>query len=415
MEEHDDNRVTYFARSNFRDDRRVFGIRQRDRFAHMYIIGQTGTGKSTLLESMARQDIANGTGFALFDPHGDLVGRVRSLAQKHAPKRLIDFDPAGGALPLSFNPFTGVVPGQRALAASFLLDAFKKLWPDFWGPRLEHILRNALLALLDYHGATLSDIPRLFDSREFRREVMERVNNPQVRRFWLQEFENYPPRLRAEAIAPIQNKVGAFLAHPMLQRVLDQPSGSFSLREVLDSGQIVLINLAKGTLGEDGASLLGALLLSGIGLAALSRTNQPESDRRDFIAYLDEFPTYATMSLASMLTELRKYRIGLVLAHQHLAQLDPLLRESILGNVGTTVSLRLGPTDAGLMAAIFNPEFTSRDLADLPNYEMYLRLMIEGSVSKSFSASTCRINSFPIDRVALFSKGAAQALAQADG
>ena len=386
MEEHDDNRVTYFARSNFRDDRRVFGIRQRDRFAHMYIIGQTGTGKSTLLESMARQDIANGTGFALFDPHGDLVGRVRSLAQKHAPKRLIDFDPAGGALPLSFNPFTGVVPGQRALAASFLLDAFKKLWPDFWGPRLEHILRNALLALLDYHGATLSDIPRLFDSREFRREVMERVNNPQVRRFWLQEFENYPPRLRAEAIAPMQNKVGAFLAHPILQRVLDQPSGSFSLREVLDRGQILLINLAKGQLGEDGASLLGALLLSGIGLAALSRTNQSESERRDFIVYLDEFPTYATLSLASMLPELRKYRVGLILAHQHLAQIDPLLRESILGNVSTTIAMRLGSLDAAILEKTLASDFSAQDLVSLPNHDMYLRLLVNGVVSKPFSS-----------------------------
>lgn len=386
MKEHDDNRVTYFARTNFRDDRRVFGIRQRDRFAHMYIIGQTGTGKSTLLETMARQDIENGIGFALFDPHGDLVGRVRDHAQKHAPKRLIDFDPAGGALPLSFNPFTGVVPRQRALAASFLLDAFKKLWPDFWGPRLEHILRNTLLALLDYHGATLSDIPRLFDSREFRREVMERVNNPQVRRFWLQEFENYPLRLRAEAIAPIQNKVGAFLAHPILQRVLDQPSGSFSLREVLDRGQILLINLAKGQLGEDGASLLGALLLSGIGLAALSRTNQSESDRRDFIVYLDEFATYATISLANILPELRKYRVGLVLAHQHLAQIELLLREAIFGNVGTTIALRLGSLDAALIEKTLAPDFSAQDLVSLPNHDMYLKLLVNGVTSKSFSA-----------------------------
>lgn len=247
-------------------------------------------------------------------------------------------------------------------------------------------MRNALLALLDYRGATLSDILRLFDSREFRREVMECVNNAQVRRFWLQEYENYPARLRAEAIAPIQNKVGAFLAHPILQRVLDQPTGSFSLREVMDNGQVLLLNLAKGKLGEDATALLGALLLSGIGLAALSRADQSEADRRDFMVYLDEFPTYATLSLANMLPELRKYRAGLVLVHQHLAQVDPLLREAILGNVGTTVALRLGPADAEGMASIFGPNFTARDLADLPNYEMYLRLMIEGVISKPFSA-----------------------------
>jgi len=392
MPHKDDDRVTYFGRVNFRSDRRIFGIRQGDRFAHMYLIGQTGTGKSTLIETLARQDIENGVGFALIDPHGDLVERVRVHAYKHAEQRLIDFNPAASALPLTFNPLAGVGSGQRVLAASFLLDAFKKLWPVFWGPRLEHILRHALLALIDYRGARLSDILRLFDSRPFRQEVMDSVSNPQVRRFWLQEFEGYPARLRAEAIAPIQNKVGAFLAHPVLQRVLDQPTSSFILREIMDTGQILLVDIPKGKLGEDASALLGALLVSGIGLAALSRANQAQGVRRDFIAYLDEFPNYATLSLAIMLPELRKYRVGLVLAHQHLTQLALAIREAILGNVGTLTAFRLGTADAESIAKSIGIEISECDLVGMPNFAVYVKLMIDGAISKPFSASCFLFN-----------------------
>lgn len=386
MEPKADDRVTYFARTNFRNQRTLFGLRQADRRFHVYILGKTGTGKSTLLETFIRQDIANRQGLALFDPHGDLVERIWTGLSGEFRRQVINFSPADAALPLGYNPLDAVGPGRRALAASFLLDAFKKIWVDSWGPRLEHILRHALLALLDQPEATLADVLRLLDNPAFRRTVASRITNPQVRAFWTREFEDYPARFRAEAIAPIQNKVGAFLAQPALQAILTQPRSALRWREVMDEGQVVLVNLAKGKLGEDGAALLGALLVSGAGLAALSRADLPEVERRDFTLFLDEFQTYTTGTLATMLAELRKYRVSLVLAHQHLAQLSLEVREAILGNAGTMICFRIGAEDAEVMEREFRPEFAAGDLVSLPNYQVYLKMMMNGAVSRPFSA-----------------------------
>src|SRR5439155_16477838 len=275
-------------------------------------------------------------------------------------------------------------------AAAGLLDAFKKIWADSWGPRLEHILRNAFLALLDQPEATLADVLRLLDDGAFRREISSRVYNTQVRDFWLREYENYPPRLRAEAIAPIQNKVGAFLTDPMLNRVLTQKRSDFDLRRVMDEGKILLVNLAKGKIGGDASALLGALLVSKIGLTGLSRADTPEESRRDFYLYLDEFQNLATLSLANMLSELRKYRTNMILSHQFQGQLEPQVRDAILGNVGTIISFRLGLADAELLAKEFYPTFSEKDLINLPNYHIYLKLMIDGVVSQPFSAKTLR-------------------------
>lgn len=289
---------------------------------------------------------------------------------------------------MGFNPLESVPPEKRALAASGLLDVFKKLWADSWGPRLEHILRNALVVLFDQPQATLADILRLLDDRDFRRHVAERTPNAQVRRFWLTEFERYPAHFRAEAVAPVQNKVGAFLANPLLNRILTQPRSAFDLRTVMDKGKVLLVNLAKGKLGEDTAALLGSLLVSRIGLAALSRADTPEDARRDFFVYLDEFQNFSTLSLATMLPELRKYHVGLLLAHQHLTQLDPEIRDAILGNVGTTVAFRVGAADAALLEPEFAPEIRAEDLVSLPNYQVYSKLMSSGVVSRPFSAET---------------------------
>ncbi len=383
-----DNRVTYLARIDFRNTQKLVGIRQTDRLSHLYIVGKTGTGKSTLLETMARQDLAAGQGFALLDPHGDLVERVRAAVPPERQESLIYMYVPDETSPLGFNPLEPVPPEKRALAASGLLEVFKKLWSESWGPRLEHILRNALLTLFDQPNATLADVLRLFDDREFRRHAAERTTNPQVRRFWLQEFERYPANLRAEAIAPVQNKVGAFLANPVLNRILMQPKSAFDLRTVMDEGQILLVNLAKGKLGEDPAALLGSLLVSRLGLAALSRAELPDHERRHFFVYLDEFQNFTTLSLASMLAELRKYHVGLVLAHQHLAQLDPEIRDAILGNVGTTVAFRVGHLDAELLEGEFAPDVRTEDFVSLPNYHIYLKLMASGAVSGPFSATT---------------------------
>ena len=383
-----DNPITYFARTNFRNERKVFGIKRADRRAHMYIIGKTGVGKSTLLETMIREDVKNGEGFALIDPHADMVTRVLSNIPDKRKTDVIYLDVADQSRPFGFNPLAPVTPEKRPLAASGLLEVFKKLWADSWGPRLEHILRNALLALLDQPEATLADVPRLLTDLTFRKSAALRITNRQVYEFWFKEYEKYPTNFRAEAIAPIQNKVGAFLANPLLSRILTQPRNSFDLREIMDTGRILLVNLAKGKIGEDTAALLGALLVSQLGLRALSRANVPEDKRRDFYLYLDEFPSYRTQSLVTMLSELRKYRLNLILAHQFLSQLDLQVRDAILGNVGTLMSFRLGLQDAELMAKEFYPDVSASDLVNLPNYNFYLKLMIDGAVSKPFSAET---------------------------
>ena len=380
-----DDRVCLFGRTNFRNQRRVFGIRQADRRSHMYILGQTGTGKSTLLETMIRNDLEAGQGLMLLDPHGDLAERLKASLSEDQRKKVIYWDVADTENPFGFNPLSPLMPARRVLMASFVLDAFKKLWPDFWGPRLEHVFRNALLVLLDQPIATLADVSRLFADAPFRRRAAMMSGNAAVRHFWLDEFDRYPARLQAEAVAPIQNKIGAFLAHPVLQQIVTQPRSSFSLREVMDCGRVLIVNLARGKLGEDAVSLLGSLLVSAAGVTALSRADLPEDRRRDFFIYLDEFQSFTTRALATMLPELRKYKVGLVLAHQHLAQLDPEVRASVLGNVGTTVSFRVGPADATALVPQFGTDLKPEDLSALANYHFYIRLMVSGMVSRGFS------------------------------
>ncbi|MBN1516381.1 type IV secretion system DNA-binding domain-containing protein [Candidatus Sumerlaeota bacterium] len=381
------NPITFFGQTDFRGENRRFGIYQTDRRAHMYMIGKTGTGKSTLLENLIRQDMENGRGLALLDPHGDLCEKIYALVPAKRQKDVIYFNAADANAP-GFNPLERVPPDKFALAASGLLEAFRAIWLDSWGPRLEHILRNAILALLETPGSTLADIPRLFNEKPFRAKTATALSNPQVKNFWLREYEGYTARLRAEAIAPIQNKAGAFLAHPVLNRILTQQHSGFHARNIMDKGQVLLINLAKGKIGYDASRLLGALLLSRLTLAGLSRADQLEVERRDFYIYLDEFPSYATLELAMMLSELRKYRVGLILAHQYLTQLDLPLRDAILGNAGTLIAFRTGVADAEILAKEFYPVFKISDLTNLPNYRIYLKLMIDGAISEPFSAAT---------------------------
>ena len=265
--------VSYIGSTEYRRREVQFGIKQKDRLAHMYIIGKTGTGKSTLIEILARQDLEAGRGFALLDPHGDLVERLLEAVPPARQKDLIYFNVPDAFRPLGFNPLASVPAEKRAVTASNLLEVFKKIWADNWGPRLEHILRNTLLALLDQPEATLPDIPKLFSDYSFRHRVIAQIKNPQVREFWSKEFEAYPPRMSAEAVSPIQNKVGAFLANPVMHRIVSQKQSSFDLRRIMDEGKILLVNLAKGKTGEDSCALLGAFLVSHIGLAALSRAD----------------------------------------------------------------------------------------------------------------------------------------------
>lgn len=382
------NPLTIFARTNYRNQLTPFGIKQADRRAHMYIIGKTGTGKSTLIERLILQDIRAGGGAALLDPHGDLVDRVLSAVPGERQRDVVYFDVPDQNDPLGFNPLANVPQSKRSLAASSMVGVFRKMWSESWGPRLEHILRNVLLLLLDQPEATFGDIPRLFTDIGFRKTSLLSVRSSQVREFWTKEYEGYPARFRAEAVAPIQNKVGAFLADPVLHRILTQSKSSFNLRQIIDEGKIFLVNLAKGKLGEDTSSLLGSLLVSSLGLAAVRRADTPEELRRDYFLYLDEFHNLTTLSLAGMLTDLRKYRLNLILANQYLAQLDPQVRDAILGNVGTIIAFRIGLPDAELLESEFFPDFRATDLINLPNHHIYLKLMIDGAVSQPFSAKT---------------------------
>ena len=380
--------ITVFAKTNFRNRPAAFGIRRADRRAHLYLLGKTGAGKSTLLETFMLDDARKGRGFALLDPHGDLVKRIKSCIPESRKDDVIDFDVADAGQPYGFNPLAHVPAGKRPLAASGLIQVFKHLWMDSWGPRLEYILRNCLLSLLDYPQAALPDILRLLSDKDFRRKVIPFVENEQIRDFWTKEFERYSERLRAEAVSPIQNKVGAFLSHPQLKKILTNPEKPLSLRKAMDEGKILLVNLAKGSLGEDTANLLGSLLISRFDLAALSRADTPEEERGDYTLYLDEFHNFTTQSLVLMLSELRKYRLSLVLAHQYLTQLEPSIKDAILGNVGTIIIFRIGAGDAEVFAQEFAPQFSVTDFTNLPNYHVYLKMMIDGKISQAFSAVT---------------------------
>lgn len=382
------NTITYLARTNGRLPHRTFGIRDQDRFSHLYLIGKTGTGKSTLIETLARQDIRAGHGIGLIDPHGDLAERLVRCIPNERQDDLLYLDAADPTQPYGYNPLRKVALDKIPLAASGLLESFKKLWEDAWGVRMEHMLRNTLYALLEYREATFPDILRMFTNTGFRETVVARVTNVQVRAFWEQEFPKYNPRYRQESIAPIQNKVGAFLADPRIYRMLTNPPIDLRLRRIMDEGKILIVNLAKGRLGEDSANLFGALLVTSLSLAAWSRAEVPEESRRPLFLYLDEFQSFTTLSVANMISELRKYRVGLVLAHQHLYQLEPDVRHAVIGNAGSIVSFRLGPEDAQIIGRIFEPVFSSNDLMNLPNHDIYLRLMIDGMPSKPFSATT---------------------------
>jgi type IV secretory pathway TraG/TraD family ATPase VirD4 len=382
-----DSQITYFAATNHRNRGIPFGIRRADRRSHMYAIGKTGTGKSTLLKTLMREDLKSGEGFALLDPHGDLAEEVVSLVPADRTGDLIYLDVPSESLSWHFNPFAGIPEERQALAAAGTVEVFKKLWTDEWGPRLEHLLRNVVFTLLETES-TLGDVPRLVSDKEYRISVARQVRNPVVRSFWEKEFAGYSPAFRAVVTAPLLNKVAAFLTDPRLNAILTAKESSFNLREVMDTGKVIIVNLAKGKLGEGPASLLGSLLVSHLSLAALERADQPLEERKDFYLYLDEFHVFATLSVATMLSELRKYRLNLILAHQYLSQLETEVRDAVFGNVGTFISFRVGALDAPTIARELAPKFEAEDLLSLPNFSIYLRLMIQGEPSKAFSGST---------------------------
>jgi hypothetical protein len=378
------NDITYFAKLKYRNWGTVFGIRQEDRLMHTYIIGKTGTGKSTMLKTMLLQDIAAGRGVCLLDPHGDLV---QSIMDAIPPKRkddVIYFNVPDISLKLKYNPFRKVTYEKRSLVASGILEVFKKLWDDAWGVKLEHILRYCILTLLDQEQATIADIPKLLLDKSFRYKSMAAIKNDSVRAFWQKEFGEY----NKYDLLPVLNKVGGMLAHPVIKRVLIENTEEISLRKTMDQKKILLVNLSKGHVGEDVALILGALFISSISSASFSRVDTPEENRIPFMVYMDEFHNFTTLSLVNMFSELRKFKVGLTLAHQYMHQLDEDIRHAVFGNIGTLISFRVGTEDAQHLIKEMYPVFDLEDFINLPNQSIYLRLMIDGTPSQPFSAIT---------------------------
>lgn len=384
------NPVTYIGRTNHRNSDTLFGIKQLDRRSHMYICGKTGTGKSHLLRNLLLQDVAAGRGCALFDPHGDLVRDVMRMTPSDRSADVCYIDATDDACRWRFNPFLNIRPADRALACAGIVAALKNLWPDDWGPRLEHLLRNVAMTLLECDGCSFADIPGLLTDSSYRTSLVNTIENDVVRDFWHNEFTRYSPAFRSVIVAPLQNKVGALLTDPTLRRLLTQDGGQVDLPRLMDNGNVLLVNLDKGRIGEGPSALLGSLLLSGIGLSGLGRSTYVPEQRRDFFVYLDEFQTFTTLSIATMLSELRKYSVGLILSHQHLSQLASEIRDAVFGNVGTLVSFRVGARDADFIAKEFAPVFGPEDLLGLPKYSVYVRLLIDGETSRPFSATTVK-------------------------
>ncbi len=382
------NQVAYFAITDYRDVRKKFGIKDQDRSSHIYIIGKTGTGKSTLIQNMLVSDIRQGKGIALIDPHGDLAEGILDFIPKERIEDVIYFNPADMEYPVAFNPLEKVHPDRHHLVASGLISVFKKIWPEFWGPRLEHILRHAILTLLEYPNSCLIDLPRLLVNKDFRQEVLRHVTHQQVREFWIYEFEKYSVWMKSEATAPILNKVGHFLTSAPLRNIVGQRENTFDLRKVMDEGKILIVNLAKGKIGEDNTALLGAMLVTKIQLAAMSRADLDEKERRAFYLFVDEFHNFLTLSFTNILSEARKYGLSLTLAHQYIEQIDEKIRPAVFGNVGTTISFRVGAEDAKYLAREFHQVFQEADLVNLANHQIYLKLMIDGVTSNPFSAVT---------------------------
>jgi CxxC-x17-CxxC domain-containing protein len=354
----------------------------------MYIIGKTGMGKTTLLEHLVMQDIQNGHGVAYVDPHGDTAEKIISMIPPERIKDVIYFNPSDQAFPIAFNVMEKVSAEDRPIVASGLIGVFKKLWADSWGPRLEYILRNAILALLEYPDSTLLGVMRILNDRKYRDKVVANVTDPMVKAFWVDEFSRWSDKVLQEVVSPIQNKVGQFLSTSLIRNIVGQTQSSFSVRQAMDEKKILILNLSKGRIGEDSSALIGAMMITKVQLAAMGRVDIPEDQRSDFYLYVDEFQNFATESFANILSEARKYRLNLILANQYITQIDEIVRDAIFGNVGTMISFRVGAADAEFLEKEYEPVFMMNDIVNLPKYDIYLKLMIDGIAGDAFSATT---------------------------
>jgi Type IV secretion-system coupling protein DNA-binding domain len=378
---------------NFRNQRKIFGIKVDDRRRHIYIVGKTGTGKTTLMKNMMIADIKAGKGVAVLDPHGEFADSLVDYIPEERISDVIYFDPSDMEYPIAFNPMEQVGNEYRHLVASGIMSVFKKIWVDAWSARMEYILNNTLLSLLEFPGSTLLGVMRMFSDKEYRKQIVSKLTDPVIKSFWEDEFANYGQRLEAEALASIQNKVGQLVSNPLVRNIMGQARSALNMREIMDTGKILLVNLSKGKIGEDNSALLGAMIITRFQLAAMSRVDiKDETKRRDFFLYVDEFQNFATDSFANILSEARKYGLSLTLAHQYIGQLEEgettRVRDAIFGNVGTIITFRVGATDAEFLEKEFMPQFLQTDLVNLGFANVYVRLMIDGEASQPFSAET---------------------------
>lgn len=385
-------KITYFAETDSRNKRVAFGIKAKDRLKHVYVIGKTGMGKSTLLENMAVQDIKGNEGMAFIDPHGKTADLLLEYVPPERIKDVVYFAPFDTEFPISFNVMEDVGPDKRHLVVNGLMSAFKKLFgEESFSDRMQYILQNTILALLEYPGSTMLGINRMLTDKAYRDKVVANVTDSSVKTYWTQEFANYTERFAAEATPAIQNKIGQFTANPLVRNIIGQKKSSFDFRKLMDEGKIMIINLSKGRVGEANANLIGSMLITKIYLAAMSRADTKESDLNklpNFYLYVDEFQSFANESFADILSEARKYKLNLTIAHQYIEQMEEEVRAAVFGNVGTMVTFRVGAYDAEVLEKEFAPVFTAEDLVNLGSYQIYLKLMIDGIGSKPFSAST---------------------------
>ncbi len=387
----DPEKITFFAKTDARGQQVPFGIKAKDRQRHMYVVGKTGMGKSTLLENMAAQDIMNGEGVAFIDPHGSAAQTLLDYVPEHRINDVIYFAPFDMDNPISFNVMEDVGPDKRHLVVSGLMSTFKKIWVDAWSARMEYILTNALLALIEYPDTTLLSVNRLFSDKAYRARVVDYIKDPAVKAFWVEEFAGYTDRFAAEALPAIQNKIGQFTGNPLIRNIIGQPHSSFDIRKIMDEKKILIMNLSKGLVGETNANLLGSMLTTRIYLGAMSRADLPVAEMRNmpnFYFYVDEFQSFANSTFANILSEARKYHLNLIIAHQYIEQMEEDVRSAVFGNVGTTISFRVGPFDAEVLETVFTPRFVAADLVNLGFAQIYLTLMIDGIGSQPFSAVT---------------------------
>ncbi|PJA86785.1 MAG: hypothetical protein CO141_02915 [Candidatus Moranbacteria bacterium CG_4_9_14_3_um_filter_42_9] len=384
--------ITFFAKTNFRNQERNFGIKRDDRRRHVYVIGKTGMGKTNLLENMVIQDIRNNEGVCFIDPHGESAERMLKAVPSHRVNDVIYFNPADSEFPIAFNILEAVEENKKNLVASGMMGVFKKLWPDVWSARMEYILNNTILALLDYPGSTMLGVNRMMSDKDFRKRVYPAIKDPVVKSFWINEFDKWEDRFRKEAVAAIQNKVGQFLSSSLIRHIVGQPKSTIDMRDIMDNQKILIVNLSKGRIGEDAMRLLGGMIVTKIQLAAMERVNVSEDQRKDFYLHVDEFQNFVTESFANILSEARKYRLNLTLAHQYISQLifdsNTTVRDAVFGNVGTIIAFRVGAEDAEFLEKEFDPVFLLNDLVNLTKYNIYLKLMIDGIAGDAFSATT---------------------------